>query len=238
VPMTDEMIYFAHRGARGHEPENTLRAFGRAVEMGARWLELDVFPVEEELVVFHDLRLEKLTDGRGFVWRQTLDHLRTLDAGQGERMPRLGGEFDLVGPEVGINIEMKWPGTAAPVARFLQERLAHGSLDPERCLVSSFLHRELRTFKRRLPEIRIGALTGDCPLDLALFAERLDAQALHVALSAVNEEFVRDAHRRGLQVYVYTVNHAEELAWMRELGVDGVFTDYPDRIPGPDPEAP
>lgn len=227
------MIYFAHRGARGHEPENTLRAFGRALELGARWIELDVYAVEDELVVFHDLRLERTTNGSGFVQRQTLAQLRALDAGKGESIPLLGEVFDLVGPATGVNIEMKGFGAAEPVARFLRQRLDDGSARPERCLVSSFDHGELSTFRQLMPEVRTGALTASIPLDLARFAEELGAYSVHAALDSVSGDFVRDAHRRGLKVFVYTVNHPEELAWMNELGVDGVFTDFPDRIPGP-----
>ena len=80
MPNDEKMIYFAHRGARGLEPENTLLAFGRALELGSKWIELDVYPVENELVVFHDLRLERTTNGRGFVWKQPLAALRALDA--------------------------------------------------------------------------------------------------------------------------------------------------------------
>jgi glycerophosphoryl diester phosphodiesterase len=230
VNEADGMLVFAHRGARGHEPENTLRAFARALAMGARWLELDVFPVQDRLVVFHDLRLEGLTDGQGFVWQQTLDHLRSLDAGQGERVPLLDEVFDLAGPAVGINVELKWAGTAALTAAFLDDRLARGLVAPEKCLVSSFLHDELRRFRRLLPQVRIGALTGDRPLGLARFAEELGAYAVHPALSAVDDALVRDAHHRGLKVFVHTVNHGDELSWVRALGVDGVFTDFPDRF--------
>ena len=77
----NKILCFAHRGARGYEPENTLRAFEKAVNLGAKWIELDVYPVENELVIIHDLRLERTTDGTGFVWKQSLDYLRSLDAG-------------------------------------------------------------------------------------------------------------------------------------------------------------
>ena len=87
-----------------------------------------------------------------------------------------------------------------------------------------------------------GALSGALPLELALFAEKLGAYSVNSAIDSINRKFVQDAHSRGLKVFVYTVNHPEELAWMRELGVDGVFTDFPDRIREPaaamdDPEA-
>lgn len=232
------MIYFAHRGARGHEPENTLRAFRRALGFHSRWIELDVYPVEKELVVFHDLRLERTTNGHGFVWQQSLETLRSLDAGQGEKIPLLGEVFDLVGPDIGVNVELKWPGSAELLAGLLRQRLAHRTLRPEMCLVSSFLHDELLAFKELMPEIRIGALAGARPLELALFAEQLGAYSVNCAIDSINREFVADARRRGLKVFVYTVNHPDELVWMRELGVDGVFTDFPDRIREPGTTAP
>jgi len=232
------MIFFAHRGARGQAPENTLLAFGRALELGAQWIELDVYPVENHLVVFHDLRLERTTNGSGFVWQQPLAALRALDAGQGEKIPLLTEVFDLVGPEIGINIELKGVGSAKPLVDLLRPRLAQQTLRPETCLVSSFIHDELRAFRTLMPEIPIGALTSSRPVKLAHFAEELGAYSVHVAIDCINREFVVDAHGRGLKVFVYTVNHPAELAWMRELGVDGVFTDYPDRIPGAGDAAP
>lgn len=233
MPNVEKMIIFAHRGARGHAPENTLLAFGRALELGAKWIELDVYPVENDLVVFHDLRLERTTDGHGFVWEQPLAALRALDAGQGEKIPLLAEVFDLVGPDIGVNVELKGFGSAQPVAALLRQRLTQKSLRPENCLVSSFIHEELRTFRALMPDIAIGALTASLPVDLARFAEELGAYSVHVAIDCINRGFVDDAHGRGLKVFVYTVNHPAEFAWMRALGVDGVFTDFPDRIPGP-----
>ena len=88
-----EFICFAHRGASGHEPENTLLAIEKALSMGAPWIEIDVFCVEGELVVIHDERLEYTTSGRGYVTEKTLAHLRTLDAGKGQRIPLLRAEL-------------------------------------------------------------------------------------------------------------------------------------------------
>ncbi|MDP8207094.1 MAG: glycerophosphodiester phosphodiesterase family protein [Candidatus Electryonea clarkiae] len=227
---TNEMICFAHRGACGYEPENTLRAFRKALDLGAKWIELDVYPIENELVIIHDLRLERTTNGSGFIWKHNLDYLRSLDAGKGEKIPLLSEVFDLMSPEIGINIELKWHGSAELVARFLQHHFSSNELKSERFLVSSFIHAELLTFRKLMPEIRIGALTGDLPLELALFAEKLGAYSVNPTIEFINRDFVHDAHRRGLKVFVYTVNHFEEFSWMRELGVDGVFSDFPDRI--------
>ncbi|MFC2150756.1 glycerophosphodiester phosphodiesterase [Calditrichota bacterium] len=224
------MIFFAHRGARGYEPENTLRAFSRAVDLGAKWIELDVYPIEGELVVFHDLRLERTTNGKGFIWEQSLDYIRTLDAGKGEKVPLLGEVIHLLDPSICINIELKWQGTAELVADLLTAGDTEKRTDSSRFVISSFIHSELLKFKQIMPDHRIGALTGELPTAYAQFAEQLGAYSVHPTIEFINQEFVDDAHRRGLQVYVYTINHPDELAWMRDLGVDGVFTDYPDKI--------
>lgn len=224
------MICFAHRGARGHEPENTLRAFAKALDLGAPWVEVDVYPVGGELVVFHDLRLERTTNGTGYIFDQELSYLRNLDAGMGEKIPTLRQVIDLIDGQAGINIELKWPGTAEPVAKLIDTCCRELGWPADHFLVSSFIHAELRHFHQLLPAIRIGALTGDLPLNLAAFAEELDADAVHANIEFVSQDFVDDAHLRGMQFYVYTVNHAEDIAWMARLGVDGLFTDYPERV--------
>ena len=224
------MICFAHRGARGHEPENTLRSIAKAIELGAPWIEVDVYPVEGELVVMHDLRLERTTNGTGYVFEEEFSYLRNLDAGMGEKIPTLREVIELVNGQAGLNIELKWPGTAEPVAKLIDTCCRELGWPSDQFLVSSFIHAELRAFHQLLPAIHIGALTGDLPLHLAAFAEELDAYAVHANIEFVSQAFVDDAHRRGMKFFVYTVNHPEDIAWMERLGVDGVFTDYPERV--------
>jgi glycerophosphoryl diester phosphodiesterase len=221
-------IVFAHRGASGHEPENTLRSFKKALELGASWIEIDVYAVENELVVIHDDRLERTTNGTGLVMKRSLQYLRSLDAGKGERIPLLRELFELIGACAGINVELKGPHTAKPLARLIGELLADRTLTRDQLLVSSFDHRELRKFRKLMPEIRIGALIDRLPLFYARFAEKLGAWSVNVSSEYINRRFVDDAHQRGLKVYVYTVNDRETLLRMRALGVNGVFTNYPE----------
>jgi len=90
------VICFAHRGASGHEPENTLIAMEKAISMGVDWIELDVRVVDDELIVIHDDRLERTTNGTGCVHEHSLEYLRSLDAGKGQRIPLLRETFDLI----------------------------------------------------------------------------------------------------------------------------------------------
>lgn len=223
------MICIGHRGAMGYEPENTLRSIGKALALGAPWIEIDVYHVEGHLVVIHDDRLERTTNGHGCVAEQSYDYLRSLDAGKGERIPTLEEVFDLVGTQAGINVELKGPGTARPVAELVKRRVRQG-WHYDNILVSSFDHRELRRAKNLDPHLHIGALIVGLPVTNAAFAVELGAWSVNPSVEFVDREFVDDAHRRGLKVLVFTVNHPEDIARMMALNVDGVFTNYPDRV--------
>jgi glycerophosphoryl diester phosphodiesterase len=98
---------FGHRGAAGHEPENTLLSVRRGVEFGADWIEIDVHAVGDNLAVIHDERLETTTNGSGSLKTKTWDYLKSLDAGKGEKIPTLAGVIDCVDRKVGIVIEIK-----------------------------------------------------------------------------------------------------------------------------------
>lgn len=223
------MLVIGHRGARGLAPENTLAGFRRALELGAPWVELDVQLHGGELLVFHDERLERCTNGRGRLDRHDLAYLRGLDAGGGERIPFLGEVLDLVDQRAGVNIELKTAnGTAAAVAKLLRAYLERG-WQPERWLVSSFHLPELRAFRRLLPEVPVGALLCGVPLDLAACGTALGAASVNLALDFADAALVADAKQRGMKAYVYTVNEPDDFARMEALGIDGVFTDYPDR---------
>lgn len=223
-----EFVIFAHRGASGYEPENTLSAFEEALAMGARWIELDVYAVDGELLVIHDDRLERTTNGTGFVADKSLSYLRSLDTGKGQKIPFLKEVVDLVRDRAGINIELKGPETAAPVSALIAAAITEGRMTAEQFIVSSFNHKELLHFKTMHPEIRIGALISSIPWRYVRLAEKMGAYAVHAGMNTVNRRFVANAHRRGLKFFVYTVNTGEDLKRMREMGVDGVFTNYPD----------
>ena len=223
-----EFILFAHRGASGYEPENTLSAFELALAMGVPWIELDVYAVDGELVVIHDDRLERTTNGTGLVMDKSLSHLRSLDAGKGQRIPLLREVFDLVGDRAGINIELKGPKTAAPVSAHIAAVLTERRMTAIQFIVSSFNHQELLRFKGMYPEIRLGALVSGVPWRNARFAEKMGAYAVHAGMNIVTRRFVAAAHRRELKIFVYTVNTGEDLKRIQDMGVDGVFTNYPD----------
>ena len=224
-----ELLCIGHRGAMGYAPENTLASIRKALELGVPCVEVDVYYVDSRLIVFHDDRLERTTDAEGYLSEQSFDYLRSLDDGEGERIPTLEEVCETLTAGACINIELKGPDTAAPVVSLIEKYVSHG-WSKNRFLVSSFDHRQLAEVNRLDAAIKTGALIRGLPVDDARFAEDLNAYSVNPAKDFVDQQLVDDAHMRGLKVFVYTVNHPDDIARMQRLGVDGVFSSYPDRV--------
>ena len=246
-------LAIAHRGGAGLWPENTLYAFERASALGVDVIETDVRATADgELVVFHDEGLGRTTDGEGRVGSLTLAELKRLDAGyrfspdggrsfplrgKGVTVPTLREVFDTL-PHMRFNIEPKQtvPSIAAPLCRLVRER---GLAD--RVLIASFSGSTLAEFRRECPEVATSAATGEVASFLTLHGAGLAAsyspvmQALQVpehagALRVLTRDFVEAAHGRNLRVHAWTVNAEGDMRRLVEMGVDGVMTDYPDRL--------
>jgi glycerophosphoryl diester phosphodiesterase len=228
--MINKFLCFGHRGAAGHEPENTLLSVETAIVLGADWVEVDVYAVDGELIVIHDERLERTTNGAGYVMEKTLEYLRSLDAGKGQRIPTLRELFDLVNRRIGVNVELKGPDTAALSVSLIDQYIKDRGWDGDQVIVSSFNQRELGKAHRLKPYIKIGVVIGGIHRIYAPFARRHDVYSVHPRMDLVNEAFVERAHRRGLKVFVYTVNDPEDIMRLKTMRVDGVFTDFPERL--------
>jgi glycerophosphoryl diester phosphodiesterase len=233
----------AHRGSSGWAPENTLAAFRRAADDGADMIELDVrFSKDLFPVVIHDRTLRRTTNGRGLVHFSSWEYLRSLDAGvwfaprfAGERIPLLSDVFDLLPPEMPINVEVKTGGDRRPL-HFLVDRLAellrhHARKRP--VIVSSFDHRFLKQFAPVAGPIELGALmlpVRDTARRPSKVARRLGATTVIYSHRQLRERHVDDAHAYGIRVGVYTVDTPAELRRVERYGVDLVFTNFPPRL--------
>ena len=246
-------LVIAHRGGAGLWPENTLHAFERAAALGVDVIETDVRATADgELVVIHDSTVERTTDGRGAVSRLTLAELKRLDAGfrwspdggksfplrgRGLTVPTLREVFDAL-PGARFNIEPKQaePPVVAPLCRLIRERGMES-----RVLVAAFAGDTLERFRRECPEVATSASSAEVAGFLALQRTGLGAtygppmQALQVperagALSVLTREFAAAAHARNLRVHAWTVNDEGDMRRLLGLGVDGIMTDYPDRL--------
>ena len=221
------MQIIAHRGASGSYPENTLLAIEQALLAKADGIEIDVFCVENQLVVIHDENVSRTTNGTGLLQDFTLKQLQQLDAGSGQQVPTLWQVLQLINNQTMLNIELKGDNTVAPLLSLLKRAERELQFDVNRLLISSFNHHLLAALKQQQPALKLGALTASLPIDYAAFAHQLQAYSVHCDVSFINQAFVDDAKARGLKVYVYTVDQADDIARMRQYGVDGIFSNYP-----------
>ena len=223
------MLIFAHRGASGVEPENTLRAIKAALDANVDGIEIDLHEVDNKLLVIHDRWLHRTTSGSGQVSQHNYAHLRSLDAGQGETIPTLDEVLALVAGKCTINLELKDVSNISLLYSYIDEAIGTTNLIIDDILISSFNHRLLHKIHQQRPELAIGALTACYPLEYALFAEKLNAYSVHLDVNFISKHFVHDAHQRGLKVFVYTVDELEDINTMKALGVDGIFSNFPTR---------
>ncbi|HLT39191.1 MAG TPA: glycerophosphodiester phosphodiesterase [Enhygromyxa sp.] len=251
--QTDGIACFAHRGGAALWPENTLESFRGGLAAGCGWIETDVHMTRDgEIVTFHDHQLSRTTNGRGRVWELTLAELRRLDAGhnftadgrsypfrgQGITIPTLAEVFEL-DPAVRVNVEIKQvqPSMTAALWRFIEDRGLH-----DRILVASE-HVELVREFRNLARGTVATSAGKREVFMFWLAARagladrlpIEYDALQVpigfhGLEVVTPAFVEAAHRRGLMVHVWTIDSVAQMRWLIDLGVDGIMTDYPDRL--------
>ena len=225
------MLNIAHRGAAGYEPENTLKAFRKAIQLGADMIELDVRLCKTgELIVMHDAKVNRTTNGRGKVVKKTLENIRHLDAGKGEKVPTLTHALNSIRRKARVNIELKGKKTAAPVSKIIEHYVKDKGWSYSDFLVSSFNHRELKRFKGFSPRVRIGALTMKRPKRFIKLVRRLDPFSINISKSSINRRFMKTAGNHSIKVMAYTVNKNKDIKKMKELGVDGIFTDFPDRV--------
>ncbi|MEL6931103.1 MAG: glycerophosphodiester phosphodiesterase family protein [Cyanobacteria bacterium J06600_6] len=223
------MLCIGHRGAMGHEPENTLLSVRKAIALGVDAVEIDVYNVENNLVVIHDRDLARTTNGSGYLDRSSFAYVRSLDAGKGQKIPTLREVFDAVNRHALINIELKGSNTAEPVVNLIQTYLSAGWAYSD-FIVSSFNHYELNRVKQICPEVTTGMLIYGLPWDYLTSAQELQVSVVIPSLDYVSVDLVRSVQQLGLQTWVYTVNQPDDIQLMRKLEVDGIFTNYPERV--------
>ena len=232
-------LRIAHRGAAGTRPELTRPAFERALEIGVDMIELDVqLTRDRRLVVLHDRELGRTVQGTGAVRERTLAELCALDAGAwfaleyaGTRVPSLDEVLDLTAGRAALNVEIKspepdWETTAQAVIELLTARRR---LDTT--IVSSFDMGALRAVRERSAAARIGVLWHSADLDpMWLLAEGLQARSVHPQWSLIDVALVTHAHAHSLEVIAWTANDPAAIAALAALGVDGIISDYPERL--------
>ncbi len=225
------ILKIAHRGAKAYAPENTLIAFEKAIEMGVDGIELDVhLSVDIEIIVIHDATLDRTTNGKGAVKNLSLSELKTFSIEKNHEIPSLDEVFDLVNRKCLINIELKIFETAKPVVDLIEKHVVEKGWSYDDFLISSFDWLALQEVRELHAEIPLGVLT-ETDLELALgFAEFIKAATIHPYFHLLTAENTKQMQEKGFQVFAWTVNEKEDIQKIKSFNVNGIISDFPDRL--------
>jgi glycerophosphoryl diester phosphodiesterase len=223
---TRKVLRIGHRGACGHAPENTLASIEKAIALQCNLTEVDVQRTADgSLILLHDERVDRTTNGRGLLAGMNLDDVRKLDAGRGQNIPTLEETLKTAHGRIGLILELKAEGLAYDACGTVR-----ASGFPGEIIYASFLHDELQHVRRADPGAKTLALFKRLPGNPAAEAARLQATHVGLRFDSATKPIVTALHKTRLILFVYTVNKPADIARMRSLGVDGIVSDYPDRI--------
>ena len=225
------MLKIGHRGAKGYEPENTFVSFQKALDMQVDGIELDVhLSSDSEIIVIHDETIDRTTNGKGFVNTLSLLELSAFRIDGKYEIPTLKEVFDLVNQDCFINIELKSYEATDKVVSLVEKYVTKKGWKYDRFLVSSFDWNALQQVAFLNNKIPIGVLT-ETDLDLALaFAKFIQAKSIHPHFHLLTKENTAQIQQKGLQVFPWTINEVEDIQKIKTFNVNGIITDFPNRI--------
>ncbi|MDT0606697.1 glycerophosphodiester phosphodiesterase [Croceitalea rosinachiae] len=228
----EKLLVIGHRGAMGYETENSLASVQKAIDLGADMIEIDVFKIKSgEIVVFHDEKLDRLSNAPGNIEDYYIYDLSKVILEGNHKIPMLQDVLKLIDNKVALNIELKGKNTADRVNFILNNYIEKRGWSPDNFVISSFNWDELKDMRELNPDIAIAVLTEEEVLENAVaMAKELNAVAVNPWFKTLTPEKVKRVQDEGFKVYTYTVNEPEDLQRMVDFGVDGIFTNYPDRI--------
>jgi glycerophosphoryl diester phosphodiesterase len=226
-----KILNIGHRGAKGYEPENTLLSFEKALQMGVDGIELDVHISNDgAIMVIHDETIDRTTNGKGFVTHLSLTELKNVRTNKEQQIPILSEVIDLVNKKCLINIELKGNRTAKPIVELVESYILAENYKHTDFLISSFDWNALREVRLLNSKIPIGVLT-QTDLDLAIaFATFIKAETIHSYFHLLTKENTRQMQKEGFKVFAWTVNEPNDIQQIKSFNVDGIISDFPDRI--------
>ncbi|WP_025899490.1 glycerophosphoryl diester phosphodiesterase [Sneathiella glossodoripedis] len=230
----------AHRGASGLAPENTLAAIDLAAKLGIRSVEIDVMiTADNQCVICHDHNVRRCTNGEGKVRLKTLSEIKELDAGswfssefKGEKIPTLSEAMKLIAErEMSVNLEIKpLDGWQVPTAEIVCAELKRLQSQLPPLLISSFNIESLQVVNKLLPDVPIGYLSDTLPHNWKERLSAVNAASLHMDCDFINRDIVNEVHEASIRLLTYTLNDPAKAKQFLGWGVDGIITDFPDRM--------
>jgi glycerophosphoryl diester phosphodiesterase len=223
---TSTILRIGHRGACGYRPENTLASIEHAINLRCHFTEIDVRRTADGmLVLLHDERVDRTTDGQGSIAELALEDAQKLDAGSNQKVPTLEETLAIASGRIGLILELKVPGLTYDACATVRGSGFNGSV-----IYASFLHEELQHVRRIDPKAQTLALFKRLPDDPGATAISLQATHVGVRIDTVTKPLVHRLHDARLLVFVYTIDKPAAIKRMKMLGVDGIISDFPDLI--------
>ena len=229
-------LVWAHRGASGYAPENTLEAFEKAVTMKADGVELDVqLTADGKVVVAHDETIDRVSSGSGRILDYTLAQLKELRFNRTHpeyadaKIPTLREVYELLAPTgLTVNVELKTGVYRYPGIEQACIRIAEDAGMQDRVIYSSFRHESVMRLREFLPTARIGFLYADGWLEPVEYCRRWKADALHPDENTVDRELAQRCLQEEIELNIWTVNREESMRRLADWGAHALITNYPD----------
>lgn len=219
------MLKIGHRGAKGYVAENTSASFEKAIELGVDGIELDVhLSSDRKVVVIHDETIDRTTSEKGFVKDFLSLELNKLG------IPTLTDVLDLIHKKCFVNIEIKDKNATKFVLELVQNYISEKHWNPNLFQISSFDWNILQLCHSEERSILLGVLTEDSVENAITFAKKINAYSINPYFKLLTVENVLAMHQNGFKIFPWTVNSEEDITFVKSLNVDGIISDFPDRI--------
>jgi len=225
------MLKIAHRGASGYEAENTIAAFKKAIEIGADMIELDVRMCKTgEVIVIHDPKIDRTTNGFGVVNKKTLEEIKTFRTSNGETIPTLRETLDVIHRKVIVNINVKEDAALEPTAKLMYEYVAEKGWKYSDFIISCSRIFKLKRLKKKYPKLLIAPIIVLLPSLWTRIAKSCKPYSFSVHKYALNKKLIEFAKKKNIHLYVWTLNSDEDLEKYKHMDITGIITNYPDKL--------
>ena len=227
------VLRIGHRGSKGYIAENTLESINHAILLGVDGIEIDIFKcLSGELVLSHENDLKRLTGKSGQLEKLTLNELKKFLVVGKYKIPTLKDVLTRIEKPLFVNIELKGLNTAQATSKIIVDISRSTSWSLEHFIVSSFNWDELELFRSIDKNTPVGVLVSkSMSINEAIeFGKKINAQAIHPNFKLLNNKTIKKIKNNGFKIYTWTVNNEDDINFMKKLKVDGIISDYPDRI--------
>jgi len=227
------VLRIGHRGSKGYIAENTLESINHAILLGVDGIEIDIFKcLSGELVLSHENNLKRLTGKSAQLEKLTLNELKKFLVVGKYKIPTLTDVLTIIKTPLLVNIELKGLNIAQATSKIISDISTSTSWSLEHFIVSSFNWDELERFRSIDKNTPVGVLVSkSMSINEAIeFGKKINAQAIHPNFKLLNNKAVKKIKNNGFKIYTWTVNDEDDINFMKKLKVDGIISDYPDRI--------